>query len=233
MSSSSYMPSSDDSGDSQSSVSCLFGHSASSRLKSRIEQHQAALNSMANKTVQQYYESGGPLDSQTTETQWVNALYQSKIITPPRRVTVLRSSPQRSRRSITLSDNHTAVHGGPMSDVFNISHQDDHEQGDITLVEDMGSDIGTKAPLIEPVKWTLTLAETAEDDIPIASSPPPVLALSTIQTFEEYNELVGALGEAQLPPGWSDAPESPVVRADVHVTRSRVIAKLSRVRTIT
>ncbi|KAK0462780.1 hypothetical protein IW261DRAFT_1576191 [Armillaria novae-zelandiae] len=212
MSSSSYIPSSDDFCDqSQSPVVRPFGCCAPSRLKNRIERRQAALNSIANKTVQQYYDPGGPLDSQTTETEWVNRLYHSEIITPPRRVIILQCSPQRSQRSITQSNN-TPAHGGPTSDVFNVSHPDHLEQGDVTLVEEMGGDVDTKAPLIEPVKQTLTLAEITEDDIPIASSPPPVLALSTVQSFEEYNELVGALGGAQLSPGWSDAPEIPVAQ---------------------
>ncbi|PBK72223.1 hypothetical protein ARMSODRAFT_972881 [Armillaria solidipes] len=177
-----------------------FGHSAPSRLKKRAEQRQAALNSIANNTVRQYYEPGGALDSQTTETQWVNKLYQNDI-----------------------------TNGGPTSDVFNMGIPNNLEQGDITLVDDtrhdtgasLGDDApekfpwdtGSKAKLIQPVKENSTLSVMIDNDIPIALSPPPVLALSTIQTFEEYNEFIGSLGGAQLPPGWSDGPEIPVARS--------------------
>ncbi|SJL16513.1 uncharacterized protein ARMOST_20039 [Armillaria ostoyae] len=213
MSSSSYTPSSDDYGDSQSQLVQPFGRSAPSQLKKRAERHQAALNSIANNTVRQYYKPGGALDSQTTETQWVNKLYQNDITTPPRRAVIVQPSPQISRRSPTLSDNNTSADGGLTSDVFNMGLPNNLEQGDITLVDDMRYDIGSKAKLIQPVKENSTLSVMTDNDIPVASSPPPVLALSTIQTFEEYNEFIGSLGGAQLPPGWSDGPEILVARS--------------------
>ncbi|KAK0435374.1 hypothetical protein EV421DRAFT_1908668 [Armillaria borealis] len=213
MSSSSYTPSSDDWNETQSQPKKRFGCSTPSRFQQRAERRQTYLNSIAGRTLQQYYKPGGALDSQTTKTQWENGLWNEN--TPPRKALVHLQ--QQDRRSMTLSDSDDKQMAAALRSMSEVNN-DFFGKGDLTLVGDIttGVDAGGKDKINVSKAEDITLSAAVDDDIPIASSPPPVLVLSAIQTFEEYNgskEMIGSFGGAQLPLGWSDTPEIPVAHS--------------------
>ncbi|KAK0434670.1 uncharacterized protein EV420DRAFT_1653876 [Desarmillaria tabescens] len=212
MSSSSYMPSSDASHESHTPASQCFGHSTPSRFHKRAEHRQAYLNSISSRTIQQFYEHSGALDSQTTESQWENKVYDTHR-TPPRTATgmLLRQVQNIELPSLCESESEKASCKTGKTvrheDVFQVLHE-----GDITLVEptDGGGELGKVTSWLKA-----TAADDDEHDIPIASSPLQMPMLSMMSNLEDYNAAIGYTGGAQLPLGASDGPDIP---ASVHDT---------------
>ncbi|KAK0471277.1 hypothetical protein IW261DRAFT_1572153 [Armillaria novae-zelandiae] len=192
MSSSSYVPSSDTV---DQPAPRGLGRGTPSRSQVRAQCRRAHLNAVAGISIWQFYGHGGALDSQTTDSQWESGLYLGQNLTPPRKAPVhayldveSSISSDKAQHPIMVTDN----------DVFKYD-------GDITLVE------SAKGLPLDKQKAVYCLQvptdDDNEDDIPITSSPLPLLpAFKLVTNLEDYNAAVSYAGGAQLPLGASDGP---------------------------